>query len=619
MFAWYKAAQLCIVHLADVTDREDAESFGNSVWFTRGWTLQELLAPAALTFYTSDWAVIGSKDSHQLALIISKVTGIPQRMLKSPDILHNVSVARRMSWVAGRQTSRTEDLAYCLLGIFDINMPLLYGEGQKAFYRLQMEIMDQLDDESLFAWQDDPSTAESATHGLLAKSPSKFAACGNIVCTQTPSRLQSPPIRMTSRGAEVFSELSETYSSTAEGQPIFVYELGCGTTHSNAYCLDMQVGGHVLREGKVRPCSIALSRNIEGASFTRIDAGSPISNLSSKYIHASYVRPARFYIRTSWSGEVTFSRIYTGKRPKHRSHSPDKVTRLADQFLNSISQSTPYRSFSTRAKLTTRDKLTALQEEASILVNSASKSRFERKSSDQSDADIITIKPVETENSLEWENALPSSLGTPGLIPTIEEGIENFDFVVPEFLQAEVEAVSRSRSRRNRKWSAAVSHSPARDRAPYPPAKEKRSLSFSNDDVEAGVEQLGMMDFSMSDEHLDVGDVLSRDNGIEADETGSSPINRDPEANESPIEHGIEIKELAGPISVEISGPHERPEEPGQLHKLGKGFGKAWSRRPKQRIHSKSDPGVEAAPLAENPVGGLSMLAKIAPEADANA
>ena len=168
MFAWYKAAQLCVVTLVDVSDPDDLDQFGKSVWFTRGWTLQELLAPAAVKFYTNDWRFIGEKDSH-LAAKVSQVTGIPQRMLRSPDILHNVSVARRMSWAAGRQTSRIEDLAYCLLGIFDINMPLLYGEGQKAFYRLQMEIMEQLDDESLFAWQDDASTAESATHGLLAK------------------------------------------------------------------------------------------------------------------------------------------------------------------------------------------------------------------------------------------------------------------------------------------------------------------------------------------------------------------------------------------------------------------------------------------------------------------
>ena len=138
------------------------------------------------------------------------------------------------------------------------------------------------------------ANGESATHGLLAKSPSKFASCGNVVSTQTPSRMESPSIRMTSRGAEVFSELSETYSSTAEGQPIFVYTLGCGTTYNNSYCLDNLVGGDLLRSGKVLPCSIALARKSEGASFTRIDAGNAISSLTSKYIHASYVRPARF-------------------------------------------------------------------------------------------------------------------------------------------------------------------------------------------------------------------------------------------------------------------------------------------------------------------------------------
>ena len=174
MFNWYKASLVCAVYLADVTDPDDLESFGKSAWFTRGWTLQELLAPRTVYFFTSDWQQIGVKYASllnfraRLTSKISEVTGVPPRVLQYHHNIHEVSVARRMSWAAHRTTSRTEDMAYCLHGIFDINMPLLYGEGNKAFRRLQVQIMDQNDDDSLFAWQG-LSQLESAEFGILAK------------------------------------------------------------------------------------------------------------------------------------------------------------------------------------------------------------------------------------------------------------------------------------------------------------------------------------------------------------------------------------------------------------------------------------------------------------------
>ena len=562
MFAWYKAAQLCAVHLADVSDPHDLDSFGRSVWFTRGWTLQELLAPATLTFYTADWQIIGNKDSLAHAKKVSQVTGIPERMLKSPDILHNVSVARRMSWAAGRQTSRIEDLAYCLLGIFDINMPLLYGEGPKAFWRLQMEIMDQLDDESLFAWQDDASTAESATHGLLAKSPSKFASCGNVVTTQTPSRMESPPIRMTSRGAEVFSELSETYSSTAEGQPVFVYTLGCGTTHNSSYCLDNLVGGDLLRVGKVRPCSIALARKSESASFTRIDAGRPISNLTSKYIHASYVRPTRFYIQTSWSGAATFSRIYTGRRPKYRSHSPDKVTRQAGQLMSSLSVSeAPYRSVSTRAKLTTTREETAIK-----LITSSSATPRERKSSDQSDLEITPVTSTDTRNQSSLEFSERST-----------ESFDEFNFAAPEFL--ETEGVSRSKSRRKQHSTMPTLEE---NNVTFSSTQGNRANSFSQEEVEAAMEGLGPLLANLSKRFgvLAAADAEAAQSNedVEAAQDGASPINSDPEAEKAtPVkpEHTSKVMNVVIPSSSEIS-----PENESQV-------GDEHSRTPRPESFSK--------------------------------
>jgi hypothetical protein len=130
-----------------------------SRWFKRGWTLQELVAPKEVIFYSSEWSKLGSKSGlHEL---LTEITGIERRVLKDGNF-ENVSVARRMSWAANRETTRVEDRAYSLLGIFDCNMPLLYGEGAKAFIRLQEEIMKVSDDQSLFAWgvPDEPLSME---------------------------------------------------------------------------------------------------------------------------------------------------------------------------------------------------------------------------------------------------------------------------------------------------------------------------------------------------------------------------------------------------------------------------------------------------------------------------
>ncbi|KAK4159888.1 heterokaryon incompatibility protein-domain-containing protein [Cladorrhinum sp. PSN259] len=124
-------------------------TFENSRWFTRGWTLQELIAPPLVEFYSHDWQEIGTKYS--LRHVISKVTGIDIRVLEGADP-STCHVAERMSWAANRQTTRVEDAAYCLLGIFKVHMPLIYGEGQRAFYRLQKEIMKTTEDYTMLAW-----------------------------------------------------------------------------------------------------------------------------------------------------------------------------------------------------------------------------------------------------------------------------------------------------------------------------------------------------------------------------------------------------------------------------------------------------------------------------------
>jgi hypothetical protein len=182
MFAWYQAARICYAYLADVPAYKDAADKGSmfrrSRLFTRGWTLQELIAPSELAFYSDDWKGLGDKSS--LQGIISDITGIDNSFLAGKRPLHNASIAKLTSWASKRETTRSEDIAYCFMGLFDVNMPMLYGEGEKSFPRLQEEIMKNSDDHSLFAWKEE-ETPEDSRRGLLAKSPRDFASSGDII------------------------------------------------------------------------------------------------------------------------------------------------------------------------------------------------------------------------------------------------------------------------------------------------------------------------------------------------------------------------------------------------------------------------------------------------------
>ncbi|KAH8688390.1 heterokaryon incompatibility protein-domain-containing protein [Ilyonectria robusta] len=146
MFTWYRDARICYVYLEDVPEK----NFENSRWFTRGWTLQELLAPSIVNFYDDGWTMLGTKQN--LATKISNITGIEMNYLVKRNDFTYASVATRMDWISRRKTTREEDMAYCMLGIFDINMPLLYGEGRKAFMRLQEEIIRVSNDHTIFCW-----------------------------------------------------------------------------------------------------------------------------------------------------------------------------------------------------------------------------------------------------------------------------------------------------------------------------------------------------------------------------------------------------------------------------------------------------------------------------------
>jgi hypothetical protein len=148
MFRWYRDATKCYVYLLDVSrlhsnsadnSNEAWEStFRKSEWFRRGWTLQELIAPASVDFFSRERELLGNKAS--LERHICEVTGIPASALRG-NPLSDFSIAERLSWAVNRETFRQEDKAYSLLGIFDVNMLPIYSEGKdKAMNRLREEI-----------------------------------------------------------------------------------------------------------------------------------------------------------------------------------------------------------------------------------------------------------------------------------------------------------------------------------------------------------------------------------------------------------------------------------------------------------------------------------------------
>jgi hypothetical protein len=153
MFAWYRDANVCFAYLADIPPRSaqgDIPDLSASRWFTRGWTLQELLASTRLIFFARDWSIIETLVA--LAPEVSAITRIDVDFIIGEQALSQASVAKKMSWLSTRVTTRIEDMAYCMLGIFDINMPLLYGEGSRAFIRLQEEIIKVSNDHTIFCW-----------------------------------------------------------------------------------------------------------------------------------------------------------------------------------------------------------------------------------------------------------------------------------------------------------------------------------------------------------------------------------------------------------------------------------------------------------------------------------
>ena len=214
MYLYYSLSSVCYAYLRDVPGGYYSElffqmsnsPFRSSIWHQRGWTLQELIAPKIVLFLSQDWKLLGTKA--ELADLLHDITRVPVDVLRMQQDPNTISVARRMSWAAGRKTTRIEDEAYSLLGLFGVSMTTCYGEGRDAFRRLQEEIMKRNVDTSLFAWgtgrfeqplgaSSSPLLARCRVHDndlcyLLAPSPSSFADCHDIY--YRAPRVRSAPV-----------------------------------------------------------------------------------------------------------------------------------------------------------------------------------------------------------------------------------------------------------------------------------------------------------------------------------------------------------------------------------------------------------------------------------------
>jgi hypothetical protein len=229
MYRWYQKAHVCYAYLDDVNVygedgvqevvsnvRFSEDELAKSRWFTRGWTLQELIAPTSLSFFGKGWRFLEFKT--HLFNTLGRITGIDAKVLSGTVPIGDESIAKRMSWMARRTTTRSEDMAYALMGIFDVNMPLLYGEGKKAFIRLQEEIMKDSADHSLFAWTADGKWLNS----VFASHPSQFSGSSGICSRRFDDKYRLEESHaLTNRGVRI-----KLRTTPYEARDLFKHGLG---------------------------------------------------------------------------------------------------------------------------------------------------------------------------------------------------------------------------------------------------------------------------------------------------------------------------------------------------------------------------------------------------------
>jgi hypothetical protein len=234
---YYGRADICFAYLFDLPCGKPL--YDESIWkqctfWTQAWGLQPLVLPARVQFYDSKWHFRGEKATKPLPSLISRITGIDEDVLIDRRVLYTLSVARRMAWAAHREVERPEDIAYALLGIFGVCMPIIYGEGlQRAFQRLQEEIIKSKDDLSLLAWV---AENQDEARGILARSPREFL---HFLDPHTPRE----PIQSGNITAHMGKELLLRGSFAESGQDLY---LDLGVFHER--CSSKRSHGILLRE-----------------------------------------------------------------------------------------------------------------------------------------------------------------------------------------------------------------------------------------------------------------------------------------------------------------------------------------------------------------------------------
>ncbi|KAL9634914.1 MAG: hypothetical protein Q9164_003799 [Protoblastenia rupestris] len=237
-----------------------------------------MLAPMSLTFFDQDWTEIGTKAS--LQTLISDLTGIDNQILLNNDA-GDVSVAQKLSWASKRETTRVEDQAYCLMGIFGINMPLLYGEGDNAFRRLQLEILKVSTDHTLFAW-----TGEGQDRGLLARSPSEFVNCGSV-CEVNGNWAKSP-YSMTNKGLSIDLRLMWILGNSS----YYDRPRECGTRAEGQILAILDCQREDQQDRDYTMLAVRL-REASGGTFVRINP-SKIENLEAAWVRRAHQREVCF-------------------------------------------------------------------------------------------------------------------------------------------------------------------------------------------------------------------------------------------------------------------------------------------------------------------------------------
>ncbi|KAL4077390.1 hypothetical protein J3A83DRAFT_1570482 [Scleroderma citrinum] len=292
MYRWYENSKMCYAYLHDFegwtfptkpNNDKFPKSNGWPEWFSRGWTLQELIAPRKLQFFNKSWKSLGTKRTHADGL--NKITRVPVAILVDGLTSNRPCVAQIMSWAANRKTTRIEDQAYSLLGLLDVNMPMLYGEGKEAFQRLQLEIIRKSNDQSIFAWVPDRRIHWNGG-GVLADDLSFFGDCHDIEKMEPDEYMIHLHARLpggSSRPVSLADERLGTCSVTNRGIQIWLLV----TPHDNCPTVFFRAALACCRWDR-RPITIDLA--LWGPNYYRYPSTTRVSKSIPRYekLYLSY-------------------------------------------------------------------------------------------------------------------------------------------------------------------------------------------------------------------------------------------------------------------------------------------------------------------------------------------